>query len=105
MVLFFFYGNLTDIELIKKININYEFYDGYIIVKNYDKETQSLEIGETNQDKNYILYGKIVSFNMKIEDVINKIYEIDENQNTKYTLTTIYANTNNKGIYKTYIMY
>jgi hypothetical protein len=109
MVLFFFYENLTDTELIKKININYEFYDGFIIIKNYDKETQTLEMGETIQDKNFILHGKIVSFNMKVEDVVKKIYEIEEckfkNKNTKYTLTTIYANTNNKGVFKTYIIY
>jgi hypothetical protein len=46
---------------------------------------------------------------MKVEDVVKKIYEIEEckfkNKNTKYTLTTIYANTNNKGVFKTYIIY
>ena len=44
MVKFFFYNNLTNVELIKKINNNFEICDGHIIIQNYDLENNLLEI-------------------------------------------------------------
>ena len=78
MVRFFFYNKLTNLELINKISNNFERYDGYILIKNYDTENNLLEIDEQSSYNNKLLYGKIVNFNMKIDDIINKIEEIEE---------------------------
>ena len=62
MVNLFFYNKLTNLELIKKININFEICDGYIIIQNYDIENNLLEISNKFSENNKLLYGKIVNF-------------------------------------------
>jgi uncharacterized membrane protein len=110
MVLLFFYNKLTDVDLLKKINTNFVIDDGYIFVNNYDRENNILKIGD-NPSNNVVLHGKIVNFNMTLEDVINKINEIEECKfknksiHAKYTLTTIWANKKNGGVYKSHIIY
>jgi hypothetical protein len=109
MVLFFFYENLTNIELIKKINHNFEIIDGHIRIQNYDKESNTLTINDNNQLNYTILHGKIVNFNMKLENILSKIYEMDEckfkNKNDRYTLNTISANGQNGDVYRVNIIY
>ena len=108
MVRFFFYNKLTNLELIKKININFEIYDGYIIIQNYDIENNLLEISDKSSNNNKVLYGKIVNFSMKLDDIIKKINEIDEcklENKTKYSLEQIWTNKTFGGTYKAYIIY
>lgn len=108
MVKFFFYNKLTNLELIKKININFEIYDGYIIIKNYDIKNNILEISDKSSNNNKLLYGKIVNFNMKLDDIIKKINEIDEyklENKIKYSLEEIWTNKTFGGTYKAYIIY
>jgi len=108
MNIFFFYNKLTNVELLKKINNNFEIYDGYIIVKDYDNENNILEISEKSLNNNKLLYGKIVKFNMTLDDIISKINEIEEcklENKIKYTLDTIWANKTFGGTYKAYIIY
>ena len=113
MVTFFFYNNLTQLELIKKINTKFEIYDGYILINNYYIENNILEINNTSSNNtssnNKILHGKIVNFNtMKLEDVIKKINEIEEckiQNKTKYNVETIWTNKTLGGTYKAYIIY
>ena len=78
MVLFFFYDKLTNIELIKKINERFEISDGYVLINRYDNINNILEISDNSINNMNILHGKIVSFNMNIEDIIIKINEIEE---------------------------
>jgi hypothetical protein len=109
MVLFFFYKNFTNVELINKINIKHEKSDGYALIEKYDSNTDNLEISDTPKKNNKILYGKIVDFNMKLEEVINKINEINEckfKNKTTYTVETIWVSKIiNGGVYKAYIIY
>ena len=112
MVLFFFYNYLTDVELIKKINDYFEISDGYIIIQNDDSETNSFEISNKTINTK-LLYGKIVHFNVKLNDVINKMNEMEEcklEKSITYKLTTIWARIINTdktfgGISNTYIIY
>jgi hypothetical protein len=108
MVRFFFYNKLTNEELIKKISDNFEIYDGFILMEKYDIENNILEISNKTINNNKLLHGKIVNFNMTLNDIIKKINEIKEcilKNRTKYTLETIMANTTLCGSYKTYIIY
>ena len=109
MVKFFFYNKLTNIDLIKKINDNFEIYDGYIVIQNYDSENNILEICDKKSlNNNKLLYGKIVDFDMKLVDVIKKINEIEDlklENKIKYTLEEIWTNKTFGGTYKAYIIY
>jgi formyltetrahydrofolate synthetase len=108
MVKFFFYNKLTNLELIQKINIKFEIYDGYILIQNYDIENNLLEISDKSSKNNQLLYGKIVNFNMKLDDIIKKINEIDEcklENKIKYSLEEIWTNKTFGGTYKAYIIY
>ena len=100
MLKFFFYNKLNNLELIKKININFEIYDGYILIQNYDIENNILEINNKSSKNNKLLYGKIVNFNMTLDDIIKKINEIDECK-----LDKIFTNKTFGGMYKAYIIY
>jgi hypothetical protein len=108
MISVFFYNKLTNIELIKKINNNFEICDGYIIIQNYDIENNILEINEKSMNNNKILYGKIVNFKTTINDILKKINELQEcmlENRIKYKLETIWANKIFGGTCKTYIIY
>ena len=109
MVYIFFYNKLTKIELINKINIKYEIYDGIIAVKNYNKENYILEISDNKEENDIILPGKIVYFEMNISDIIKKINNIEEinfkNNGSIYTLTSINAFKLNNDLCQTYIIY
>ena len=108
MVLFFFYDKLTNIELIRKINEIFEMNDGYIFINKYDNVNNILEISDKSANNNILLHGKIVNFNMNLEDIIIKINEMEEcrfKNKLKYTMDTIWANKNGGGLYKTYIIY
>jgi len=107
MVSFFFYKNFVNTNLIKQISTNFEIDDGYIIVKKYDSENNILEIDDN--ENNIILYGKIVNFNIKLEEIIKKINDLhefikDKNKN-KYTLNTVWVNKKSGGLCKSYIIY
>ena len=108
MVLFFFYNKLTNIELLQKINNNFVIKNGYVLIQNYDYENNILEISEDPINNNTILYGKIVNFDMKLDDVIIKINKIDEcknNNKTKYILDNIFTYNTSKDICKAYVIY
>uniref|UniRef100_A0A6C0BA63 Gamma-glutamylcyclotransferase AIG2-like domain-containing protein n=1 Tax=viral metagenome TaxID=1070528 RepID=A0A6C0BA63_9ZZZZ len=108
MVKFFFYDKLTNVEVLKKISNDCEIYDGYIIIQNYDSENNFLEISDVSINNNKILYGKIVDFNMKFEDIIRKLNETQKcktENKRKYTIETIWANKFSGGTYKAYIIY
>jgi len=108
MVKFFFYNKLTNVDLIKKINHNFEIYDGYILIQNYDNEKNILEICGNSLNNNNLLYGKIVDFNMKLDNVIQKINQNEDcklENKIKYSLEQIWANKIFGGAYKAYIIY
>jgi hypothetical protein len=107
MVKFFFYNKFTNIEVIKKITTNFQIFDGYIIIQNYDPENDILEISNNSINNNKLLYGKIVNFYMKFDDIIKKISEIEEckiNNKIKYTVKTMWVNKQFGGTYKAYII-
>ena len=50
MVLFFFYKNMSNIELIKKINSIFTINDGYVLIENYEDNILTIN----NNNRNYI---------------------------------------------------
>jgi hypothetical protein len=103
MTTFFFYNDSHLVEKINKITTEYEIMNGYIIIKNYNKETNILEISNIPMENKTVFYGKIVHFyKIKMENVLSKI---NENDSINYIVSTIYANKISGGVYKSYILY
>jgi hypothetical protein len=109
MINFFFYHKLTDIDLIKKINDKFDICDTYLLVNSYNPEKNILNIGHQDGYKNEILKGKMVSFNMSLADVLNKINQIVEckfeNEREKYMVDTVWVTKYTGGVFKAYIIY
>lgn len=123
MVHFFFYDNLTNIELIKQINEQFEINDGYIVLDKYISlnnikishtvDTVDTDNNKVNSNNNkHILHGKIVNFDMKLEDIIVKINEILDcgiTNKIKYRIDTVLVNKeideNSCSVFETYIIY
>jgi hypothetical protein len=93
MVFVFFYDKFNKIKIIEKINSDYEYYAGHVIVQKYDKENDIIEISDNLIGNTVLLFGKIVNFDMKIEDVMKKIHTLDEFKFKKYTFETVWAKT------------
>ena len=98
MVFFFFYDKMANVELIEKINTKFGVSDGYILIQSYDNDI--LKMGN-----DVILYGKIVNFNLNLEDVVQKINETMGYEKSKTTLDTIYVTKKLGGVCKAYIIY
>ena len=111
MVLFFFYDKFINIELLNKINDNFDMADGYIIIQNYDSDNNILEISDEPVNNNKILYGKIVSFDAKLDFVVSKMNHIEEfkfkndSRDAKYKLDAVWVNKKLGGVYKAFIIY
>jgi hypothetical protein len=115
MVKFFFYKSMTNDELIHKINPEYELMNGHTSVHYYNAELNILEIGTNNMRKNVLLWGKLVSFNMSLDMVLQKINEIGEckfngihfeNINRKYQVETVtVVDDVDHNIHDAYIVY
>ena len=107
MVTMFFYNKLTNVELLKKINVHFKINDGFVLIQKYDRQKNILEISDKSINNNTELHGKIVIFDMTLDDVIKKINEIDECKfkKTKYTLETIWPTDIFKSVSEAYIIY
>ena len=108
MVIFFFYKYLTSERLIKQISENFEICDGHVNIHNYDNVQNRLEFDRDPSNNSMILHGKIVTFNMKLCDVMNKIHDIREcrfKNRPTYTMETILAYRPNGDICDAYIVY
>ena len=104
----FFYNKLNNIAMINKISSINIIKDGYIFITEYDKDTNTIVLGDKSYEKKNLLCGKLVSFNMTLEQVVEKISGLDEVKfpnREKYTIETIHVQTYSSGTYKAYIIY
>lgn len=65
---FFFYNELKNIDLLKKLDPMCEHRNGNVLVSNYNEETGRLLLGN-----NVVLHGKVVTFNHSLSAMIDKI--------------------------------
>lgn len=104
MVFVFLYGKFNNIEIIEKIKSDYECYVGHVIVQKYDENNDIIEINNKITNNTVLLFGKIINFNMKIEDVIQKIHSFNEFKFKKYTFNTTWASTISGQVKRVYII-
>jgi len=112
MINIFFYNKLKEAEMIYKISKNVVIRDGYIIVQKYNTKTNTLLLGDSSS-RSEMLYGKIVSFQLtweQIMDKLNNIHEIRIPLKPKYNMEIIDVIVqNNKSLHfskeKAYIIY
>jgi len=109
MVILFFYNILTDIELLKRIDNKFEIKYGFCYIHKYEPENNILEISDDSKNNNILLPGKIVKFNMKLHEVLNKINFIKEcriiNKKIKYMVSEINVFSQKNEICSAYIIF
>jgi hypothetical protein len=108
MVCFFFYDKLTDNDNIVRINPNFKIKDVFVRVNIYDKSSSRLEISNCSTNNTTILHGKVVEFNMTIENVLLKINAIKECRfvgRNKYIMSEIVTTNEFGENHKAYIIY
>ena len=112
MINLFFYNKLKDNEAINLISPNNIVQDGYILVKSYDTQTNTLFLGEPNE-RNEILKGKRVTFYLNWEQFMNRLHrlqDIRDPRRTRYNMKMIDVFIynlleNNKLKEKAYVIY
>jgi hypothetical protein len=77
MINIFFYNKLKEAEMIYKISKNVVIRDGYIIVQKYNTKTNTLLLGDSSS-RTEMLQGKIVSFHLTWEHIMDKLNNIHE---------------------------
>lgn len=108
MVYLFFYNVLICDKLIKNIDYKSISNDAYILIEDYDKNNNII-INNNSNFNNKILNGKLVSFNIDLKNILEKInnifeYKIVKNENKKYKIDEIFVSTHNNGVIKSYII-
>lgn len=100
MSIFFFYNNFKDTQLIDLISTNYRITNGYINIKSY--KNNKLDIKGNNEQ----LYGKIVYFNLQLEQILMKINNIrNVHKNMRYTIEKIECYKLDNSVESAYIIY
>ena len=106
MVFVFFYGKLNNVELIKQLDKDSQFYNGYVTVQKYDKENDILEISNKTTYNSQLLYGKVVKINMDIYEIIEKLNKNQEYRFNKNNFDTIWASSlGGNNVHIVYIIY
>jgi hypothetical protein len=103
MVLFFFYNHFLNDELIKNINNNFESNAGYILIQSYNSKDNILQISDKTPNNKELLHGKLINFNMSLEEALQKINAITIKD--KVSIKTIWATKFIGGVYQAYIIY
>ena len=97
MVYFFFSNDIINIDLLKKIDKSITFIKGYTYIKS-----------NINNKKNLFLNGKIIFFNIELEEIIEKINKYKLYKNNEYILyktdSFTLFNDNLSRKYNTYII-
>jgi hypothetical protein len=100
MSVFFFYNNFKDTKLIDLISTNYRITDGYINIKSY--RNNKLDVKGNNEQ----LFGKIVYFNLQLEQILEKINNIRNiHNNLRYTIQKIEVYKLDNSVELAYIIY
>lgn len=105
---FFFYKNMKDPIMISRISPLYQTKDGQISIKNYNCLQDKLEIDSTDQENNYKLNGKIISFNLDLQNCLQRLHDInlDPNPANKYYIEQVSAlSLDDNQYYQTYVIY
>lgn len=105
---FFFYKNMKDPLMISRISPFYQTKDGQISIKNYNCLQDKLEIDSTNQENKYKLNGKIISFNLDLQNCLQRLQDInlDPDPAKKYYIEQVSAlSLDDNQYYQTYVIY
>ena len=107
MVHFFFYNYLTNIELLNRISPFHTIKIGYIYITEFNKIDNKLILASQNSQNNK-LPGLLVYFELTLEEILQKIENIDEikykNRNS-YNLEIVDVYITNKPVSEAYIIY
>lgn len=99
---------MKDPMMISQITRHYQIKNGQVNIKNYNCLNDQLEIDNNNQQNKHKLNGKIISFNLELQDCLQRLNQLnpEPNINKKYCLEQVSAfSLDDQKYYQTYIIY
>ena len=104
---FFFYYKMKKISNIDKLNLNYKCFDSFIKIQYFDSKNNTIVINDDDMKNINFIFGKLVIFNCSLNDILEKLKEIDNIhlKKSKYYIKKIDVRLfNNSIINDVYIM-
>ena len=74
---FFFYYNMKKISNIDKLNLNYRYSESFIKIQYFDSLNNTIVISDDENKNTNFIFGKLVTFNSTLSEVLDKLKEID----------------------------
>ena len=99
---------MKDPLMISRISPLYQAKDGQINIKNYKCLKDKLEIDSREQENKYKLNGKITSFNLDLQNCLQRLYDInlETDPSKKYYIEQVSAlSLDDNQYYQTYVIY
>ena len=101
----FVYNKLLNSDLLDRIDNDYIDYPGYVMIENIDTDN-NISINDEEKLNQTMLKGKIVIFNMSLNEILEKINQIKDCFSKKKTIILkIKSYDSNKKEYNVYILY
>jgi len=73
----FFYYNMKKISNIDKLNLTYRYSDSFIKIEYFDSHNNTIVINDDERKNTNFIFGKLVTFNCTLSEVLDKLKEID----------------------------
>lgn len=94
--------------MLSQISPFYQTKDGQINIKNYNCVKHELEIDSCEQENNFKLNGKIISFNLDLQRCLQRLKDInlDSEPCKRYRIEKVSAlSLDDNQYYQTYVIY
>lgn len=97
---FFFYYNMKKISNIDKLNLNYRYSDSFIKIEYFDSKNNTIVINDDQKKNINFIFGKLVTFNCTLTEVLDKLKDIDNIslKKSKYSLKKINVRLYNNSV-------
>lgn len=88
---FFFYYNMKKISNIDKLNLTYRYSDSFIKIEYFDSQNNTIVINDDEMKNTNFIFGKLVTFNCTLTEVLYRLKEIDNIslKKSKYSLKKV----------------
>jgi hypothetical protein len=69
---------MKKISNIDKLNLTYRYSDSFIKIHYFDSKNNTIVINDDERKNTNFIFGKLVTFNCTLTEVLNKLKKIDD---------------------------